>query len=210
MLNPDARKIASPQFRIQRDFDTTETSCIGQTPIGKIIGITLGIAVALILTGCLGMPPKVKPVENFEVNRYLGTWYEIARLDHSFERGLERVTAEYSMRDDGGISVLNRGYDGESGGWKETEGKAYFVDGDNTGYLKVSFFGPFYGSYVVFEIDREGYEYAFVSGPDTSYLWLLSRSQSLQSEIIERFIQRSKELGFDTSQLIFVNHKQEE
>ena len=162
--------------------------------------------VALILTGCLGMPQTVTPVEDFQLNRYLGKWYEIARLDHSFERGLEKVTAEYSLRDDGGVSVVNRGFSIEDNEWKVAEGKAYFVDDSNRGYLKVSFFGPFYGSYVVFEIDREGYEYAFVSGPDTSYLWLLSRKPQLQKEIIEKFKRLSDELGFDTGKLIFVNH----
>jgi len=163
--------------------------------------------VTLILTGCLGMPETVTPVANFDLNRYLGKWYEIARLDHSFERGLERITAEYSMRDDGGVSVVNRGYSIEDDEWKVAEGKAYFVDDENMGYLKVSFFGPFYGSYVVFEIDQEGYEYAFVSGPDRSYLWLLSRTPGVRPEIIETFKRTSKELGFDTSTLIFVNHE---
>ena len=152
------------------------------------------------------MPETVRPVANFDLNRYMGKWYEIARLDHSFERGLERITAEYSMRDDGGVSVVNRGYSIEDEEWKVAEGKACFVDEENKGYLKVSFFGPFYGSYVVFEIDQEGYEYAFVSGPNTSYLWLLSRTAQVQQEIIERFKRISKELGFDTSKLIFVNH----
>lgn len=170
-----------------------------------MIRIALLNIVALILTGCLGMPDTVTPVANFELNRYLGKWYEIARLDHSFERGLERITAEYSVRDDGGISVINRGYSIEDDEWKVAEGKAYFVGDETKGYLKVSFFGPFYGSYVVFEIDQEGYEYAFVSGPDTSYLWLLSRTPQLQQEIIEKFKRISKELGFDTSKLIFVN-----
>ena len=151
------------------------------------------------------MPDTVTPVANFELNRYLGKWYEIARLDRSFERGLERITAEHSVRDDGGISVINRGYSIEDDEWKVAEGKAYFVGDETKGYLKVSFFGPFYGSYVVFEIDQEGYEYAFVSGPDTSYLWLLSRTPQLQQEIIEKFKRISKELGFDTSKLIFVN-----
>ena len=108
------------------------------------------------LAGCVGMPPGVEPVEDFELDRYLGKWYEIARLDHSFERGLSRVSAEYSLREDGGVRVVNRGYSDKSGKWKESEGKAYFVDGDDTGYLKVSFFGPFYGSYVVFELERAG------------------------------------------------------
>lgn len=160
----------------------------------------------LVLAGCLGMPESVVPVKNFELNRYLGKWYEIARLDHSFERGLERITAEYSMREDGGVAVLNRGYSTEDKEWKEAEGKAYFVDDTNEGYLKVSFFGPFYGSYIVFELDEKNYEYAFISGPDTSYLWLLSRTPVLPQNVIDRFKKRSKDLGFDTSNLIFVKH----
>lgn len=168
--------------------------------------IALPAILALILSGCLGMPETVTPVENFELNRYLGKWYEIARLDHSFERGLERITAEYSMRDDGGVAVVNRGYSIADEDWEVSEGKAYFVDDENKGYLKVSFFGPFYGSYVIFEIDQEDYGYAFVSGPDTSYLWLLSRTPQVQQELIEKFKRMSKERGFDPSKLIFVNH----
>lgn len=168
--------------------------------------ILLPTMIAFILTGCLGMPETVTPVADFDLNRYLGRWYEIARLDHPFERGLEKITAEYSMRDDGGVSVVNRGYSIEDDEMKVAEGKAFFVDDENEGYLKVSFFGPFYGSYVVFEIDQQGYEYAFVSGPDRSYLWLLSRTPKVQQDIIEKFKRISEELGFDTSKLIFVNH----
>ena len=168
--------------------------------------IVLPTILALILSGCLGMPESVTPVANFELDRYLGKWYEIARLDHSFERGLERITAEYSMRDDGGVAVVNRGYSIADEDWEVSEGKAYFVDDENKGYLKVSFFGPFYGSYVIFEIDQEDYGYAFVSGPDTSYLWLLSRTPQVQQELIEKFMRMSKERGFDPSKLIFVNH----
>jgi len=168
--------------------------------------IAFAIIASLFLTGCLGMPEKVTPVENFELNRYLGKWYEIARLDHPFERGLERVSAKYSMREDGGVSVVNRGYSTKDKEWKAAEGKAYFVGDENKGYLKVSFFGPFYGSYVVFEIDEENYSYAFVSGPDTSYLWLLARTPEIPQEIIEKFRQRAEALGFDTGNLIFVNH----
>lgn len=121
-----------------------------------------GFLIPLFLSGCLGMPESVRPVSGFDVNRYLGKWYEIARLDHSFERGLVRVTADYSLRSDGGISVLNRGYLLADKEWKEAKGKAYLVESEDQGYLKVSFFGPFYGSYVVFELDKEGYKYAFV------------------------------------------------
>ena len=166
--------------------------------------VPLAIA-ALALSGCLGMPEGVRPVEKFELERYLGTWYEIARLDHSFERGLSRVTAEYGLLEDGGVSVVNRGYSAASGEWEEATGKAYFVERPDLGYLKVSFFGPFYGSYVVFELDREGYQYAFISGPDSSDLWLLARTPGVSDELRERFIARAAELGFDTEALIFVD-----
>ncbi|BCV31560.1 MULTISPECIES: lipocalin family protein [Shewanella] len=162
------------------------------------------VVFAALLSGCLGMPDSVKPVSGFELNNYLGKWYEVARLDHSFERGLTQVTAEYKMRSDGGVSVLNRGYSEADGEWKEAEGKAYFVNSDTDAYLKVSFFGPFYGSYVVFELDRKNYSYAFVSGPDTDYLWLLSRTAVVEPEVMDKFIQMSAERGFDTSKLIFV------
>lgn len=162
----------------------------------------------LLLAGCLGMPETVKPVKGFQIDRYLGTWYEIARLDHSFERGLERITANYSLRKDGGVAVVNRGYSKKDQEWKVAKGKAYFVNEPDEGYLKVSFFGPFYGSYVVFELDKKNYEYAFVSGPDLSYLWLLSRKPDLEQDVIDRFIEKSKALGFDVKSLIFVNHDQ--
>lgn len=161
----------------------------------------------LMLTGCLGMPKTVQPVNNFELDRYLGTWYEIARLDHSFERGLTRIQAEYSLRDDGGVRVLNKGYSVENQAWQEAEGKAYFVESPDQGYLKVSFFGPFYGSYVVFGLDQEDYQYTFVSGPDTSYLWLLARTPQVAPEVLEAFKQAAKERGFDTDKLIYVAHE---
>ena len=149
------------------------------------------------------MPENVTPVGDFELQRYLGKWYEIARLDHSFERGLTQVTAEYSLREDGGIAVLNRGFSAEDNDWNEAEGKAYFVGDSDTGYLKVSFFGPFYGSYVIFELDKENYQYAFISGPNRDYLWLLSRQPQLDAEVIERFKREAQRLGFDIGELIF-------
>lgn len=160
---------------------------------------------SLLLKGCTGIPKGVHPVTEFELNKYLGRWYEIARLDHSFERGLERVTANYSLRDDGGVTVINRGFSIAEKQWKEAEGKAYFVREKDEGYLKVSFFGPFYGSYVVFGLDKENYQYAFVTGPDTSYLWLLSRTPVLEKEVVTRFQEQAQQLGFDTDQLIFVD-----
>jgi len=159
----------------------------------------------LILCGCVGIPANVKPVENFKLERYLGKWYEIARLDHSFERGLTRVTAEYSLWDDGGVRVMNRGYSARENRWKEAEGKAYFVRGSDEGYLKVSFFGPFYGSYIVFGLDHENYQYSLVCGPDNSYLWILARAPELDQEIKNRLLEKAGASGFDISKLIFVN-----
>ena len=156
----------------------------------------------LLLTGCTGIPEGLVPVSSFELERYLGTWHEVARLDHSFERGLERVTANYSMRDDGGVSVINRGYSQEKGDWHEAEGKAYFVAKTTTGHLKVSFFGPFYGSYIIIELDPD-YQYSLVAGPDFDYLWILSRDPVLEQKTLQRLIARAKSLGFDTSQVIF-------
>jgi len=161
---------------------------------------------SLWLTGCVGLPENVKPVDHFNADKYLGKWYEIARLDHSFERGLSKVSANYSLRDDGGIRVLNRGYDAQKQKWKEAEGKAYFVKGADQGYLKVSFFGPFYGSYVVLDLDNENYQYSLVSGPDKSYLWILSRTPQMNQETLKRLVEKAAAMGFDTAKLIFVEH----
>jgi len=158
----------------------------------------------LLLAGCLGHPPGVQPVSEFDLDRYLGKWYEIARLDHSFERGLEQVTAQYSLRDDGGVRVINRGYSAQDDEWQEAEGKAYFVGDPGEGHLKVSFFGPFYGSYVVFGLDRESYAYSFVAGPDHSYLWLLSRTPTVSRAVMQRFLELAQQAGFATDALILV------
>ena len=163
------------------------------------------LVLCALLTGCGAVPDGIQPVSGFQAERYLGRWYEIARLDHGFERGMSRVTAEYRRRDDGGIDVVNRGYLADTQTWKQADGKAYFVQSPDIGYLKVSFFGPFYGSYVVFELDRQDYRYALVAGPDRSYLWLLARSPTLDAATRERLVARAKAAGFDTQKLIFVD-----
>lgn len=159
---------------------------------------------ALLLGGCVTKPANIEPVANFSADKYLGKWYEIVRMDHSFEKGLSQVSAEYSLRDDGGIKVVNRGYDAANAKWKEAIGKAYFVEGKDKGFLKVSFFGPFYASYIVFELDQDQYQYSLVSGPDKSYFWLLSRTPSISPQLRERLLERAARLGFDTSKLIEV------
>ncbi len=161
---------------------------------------------SLLLAGCLGRPDGVSPVEQLDTQRYLGTWYEVARLDHSFERGLSNVTADYSMREDGGLRVINRGYSAEEGDWQQAEGRAYTIEEDQPGHLKVSFFGPFFGSYVVFELDPD-YQYAFVAGNTTNYLWLLARTPSVSDALKTHFLQRAETLGFEVEDLIFVDQE---
>ena len=160
----------------------------------------------LAISSCLSVPDGIEPIQNFELDRYLGRWYEVARLDHSFERGLDAVTADYSLRDDGGIRVINSGRDITSGEMQQAEGRAYFVEKSNIGYLKVSFFGPFFGSYVIFELDHEGYQYAFVAGNTTDYLWLLARDPLVSEEVLRNFKDKASTFGFNTEDLIFVQH----
>jgi apolipoprotein D and lipocalin family protein len=156
----------------------------------------------LLTAGCTGVPQGITPVRGFDAERYLGTWHEIARLDHSFERGLEQVTATYSRREDGGLDVLNRGYDAAEEVWKTAEGRAYFQSTPDIASLKVSFFGPFYGGYHVFALDPE-YRWAMISGPTREYLWILARQPQLPAEILEELIARARAAGFETDALIF-------
>lgn len=174
--------------------------------LAVLAAVLAALLAALLAVGCAGIPKGVEPVDGFGLERYLGRWYEIARLDHSFERGLIKVTADYSMRDDGGVRVLNRGYDPLKSIWKEAEGRAYFVDAPSVGRLKVSFFGPFYGGYNILELDREGYEYALVAGPTRSYLWILARKPQLNEAVVRRLTDRAADLGFPVDELIFVEH----
>ena len=159
-----------------------------------------------LLTSCTGLPKGLKPVEGFDVNRYVGTWYEIARLEQSFEKGLDNISAQYSLAKDGGIEVLNQGRNEETGEWKKADGKAYFIEQPTVGRLKVSFFGPFYGSYNIIALDKKNYQYSMVTGPNRSYLWILARSKSLPKEILDNLIADAKKQGFETHKLIMVRH----
>lgn len=159
-----------------------------------------------ILSGCSSIPSGVQAVGNFDVNRYQGTWYEIARLDHSFERGLSNVSAIYTLRKDGGIDVLNKGFDKQSNRLKQVKGHACFVKDKTVGQLKVTFFWPFYGGYNVISIDYENYSHAMVCGPSRSYLWILAREKTLSRPVIDQLTKTAKNLGFKTDNLIFVEH----
>ncbi len=168
----------------------------------------LSILLLTLLCSCTGIPSGVTVIDGFDLSRYLGTWYEIARLDHSFERGLSDISAEYSLRDDGGVKVLNSGFDADKNQRKVAEGKAYFIDQPNIGRLKVSFFGPFYGAYNIIALDKTHYQYVMIAGPDRDYLWILARSPQLEPAIQQQLIAQAKTLGFATDQLIFDKHPQ--
>lgn len=162
--------------------------------------------ISLIFSWYGKLPHNVEPVRDFDAHRYLGVWYEIARLDHFFERNLEKVTANYSMRNDGGIMVVNRGFDPKFNEWKKSKGKAYFIYGSNIGRLKVSFFWPLYGGYNIIELDKMNYSYALVCGPNKYYLWILARKPDMEESVKSALIKKAKDLGFNTEKLIFVKH----
>ncbi len=172
---------------------------IRHAPGRKLFALWL---LSLLAAGCTGVPEGVHPVSGFQLDRYLGAWHEIARLDHSFERGLADVSASYSRRPDGGVEVLNRGYDAATGQWRSARGRAYFLDDPGIGSLKVSFFGPFYGGYHVFALDPD-YRWALVAGYDHAYLWVLARERELPPAVLEDLLARARTAGFDTDALIF-------
>lgn len=170
----------------------------------KKLSITWLLALSLfLLSACASLPEGVKPIANFQLERYLGKWYEIARLDHSFERNLEQVTADYSLNPDGSVKVLNRGFNTRKQQWQAIEGRAKFVESPQIGRLKVSFFGPFYGGYNIVELDKN-YQYALIVGNDRKYLWILSRTPRLEPKTQQQLIEHAKALGFATDKLIFV------
>jgi len=171
----------------------------------RILPAFAAIAAAFLVVACSTPtpPPGVTVVNNFNAQRFLGTWYEIARYDHRFERGLEKVTANYSPMRDGGIQVINRGYNAERGMWQQVKGKAYFTGSPSRGALKVSFIGPFYGGYNVIGLDRD-YQHALISGPDRNYLWLLSRTPTVTAEMKQQLLDVATRQGFDVSKLMWI------
>ncbi|WP_168011967.1 lipocalin family protein [Halomonas salinarum] len=172
-------------------------------PSRRQLAVALPLVASGLLAGCTGIPEGTQAVDDFNLDRYLGRWYEIARLDHSFEEGLDCVTADYSMRDDGGVKVINAGVNLETGEPNVAEGKAYFIDEPSVARLKVSFFGPFYGGYNVLELDTD-YQHALVAGPNRDYLWILARTPTLAPDTYQALVERAGELDFAIDELIKV------
>ncbi|WJW80917.1 lipocalin family protein [Moellerella wisconsensis] len=157
---------------------------------------------SFLINGCsVKVPSDIDPIKNFDLSRYLGEWYEVARIDNRFEKGLTQVSANYSLREDGGVKVVNKGWSATKKDWKESIGKAYFVESPQMGALKVSFFGPFYGGYNIIKLDDD-YQYSLVVGPDKNYLWVLSRTPTMPAELLNQYIQFASELGFERQRIL--------
>ncbi|MBP2615234.1 lipocalin family protein [Chryseobacterium jejuense] len=164
--------------------------------------VLLGLVLLNSLASCSSMPEKARPVSQFDVNRYLGTWYEIARFDYRFEKDLDNALAQYSLNADGSVKVVNSGYNFKKNKWVSANGTARFRGGKDVAALKVSFFGPFYAGYNV--VALENYKYALVAGRNLDYLWILSREKTIPENIKQIFISKAQEIGYDTSKLIWV------
>ncbi|HSG61421.1 MAG TPA: lipocalin family protein [Pseudomonadales bacterium] len=165
------------------------------------------ITLVFMLSACVGVPEGITPVAQFERDRYMGTWYEIARLDNRFEEGMSQVTANYRVNEDGSVRVLNRGYIDAEDRWAEAEGVAKFVDQNDVGHLKVSFFGPFYSSYIVYEL-ADDYSYSFVTSRDKDYLWFLARTPEVDEALKQHFVERARTLGFAHNDILFIDQSQ--
>ena len=156
------------------------------------------------LFSCSPSEKSLEVAGNLELNKYLGTWYEIARLPNSFEKNLDRVTANYSLKENGDIRVLNRGYKIGSSEFKEAEGTAWIPDIKEPAKLKVRFFWPFTGKYWVIELDKD-YKYAMVGDPSRDYLWILSRERALSDSVYNNLLKSAEQKGFNTKIIIKVN-----
>jgi lipocalin len=182
--------------------------------MGKSLGIFLivinFIAIGTSLVGCKTQKTMIDKavVKELDIQKYLGTWYEIARYNHSFERGLVGVTANYSLREDGKIKVLNSGFKNSlEGKFSQAIGKAKIPDPiNNPAKLKVSFFLFFYGDYYVLELDKD-YQWALIGSSSDKYLWILSRKPQMEKELYTELLDKLQKRGYDVSKLIKVEQK---
>ena len=175
----------------------------------KIISLIVVIGIIILFNSCASIPQKAKPVENFEVNRYLGTWYEVARFDFRFEKDLDNTSANYTLDKKGNVIVMNSGYNFVKKKWSKADGLAKFRGDKNIAALKVSFFGPFYSGYNVIALD-ENYQYALIAGKSLDYIWILSRTKELPDEIKTEYLKIAEDIGYDTSRLIWIKHDKDD
>ncbi len=170
-----------------------------------LTGIAALASSLFLFNSCVSIPKGAQAVTNFNADKYLGKWYEIARMDFRFEKNMDNTTAQYSKNDDGSIKVVNRGFKYTSNEWKEAVGKAKFVESADVARLKVSFFGPFYAGYNVVELD-EDYKYALVIGNNPGYCWILARTKTIPEDIKIKYLETAKRIGVETEKLIWPKH----
>ncbi len=157
--------------------------------------------ISFMFLGCSSKYPELPTVKSVDIEKYKGTWYEIARFEHFFEKGCKNVTATYEIKDDGDIKVINRCTMIETDKKKEATGTAYATDSTNS-KLKVSFFRPFYGDYYILDL-ADDYSYALVGSPSRELLWILSRTKTISDEIKDRILSQLPKLGFDKDKFIW-------
>lgn len=174
---------------------------------GSTAALAVGAgAIAYLAWMALRTPPRpasVQPVGNFDVSRYLGRWYEVARIDQRFEKGLVRTRAEYSLAPNGSVQVVNRGFDPRRNRWEEARGKAQFINSSDEAALKVSFFGPFYAGYHVVALDEQ-YRWAMVVGSSLDAFWILSRTPVLPSGVRQHLLSQAQQIGIDLDRILWV------
>jgi len=170
----------------------------------KIISGLLVIAISSIFYSCrsVKIPTGLSVVKDFDIKSFSGKWYEIARFDFKHEKDMDMVTAEYTLNDDGSIKVFNKGFNTKKNEWKDTEGKAKFIDSKDIGALKVSFFGPFYSGYNIVAIEPD-YKNALVFGETKDYIWLLSREKTMSESVKQKFLKIAKDYGYDLERLVW-------
>ena len=193
---------------LEREYFLLSEKFVIMKKVEKILAVAGIAAIAAVIANRrqVRVPHGAKPVKNFDVLKYLGKWYEIARLDYKYERNLINVTAEYTPNPDGSIKVKNTGYDVDKETWETRIGEAEFVGRKDRGRLKVSFFKPIWSGYNIIDIDKD-YKHALVVGNNTKYLWILSRDKDIPDEVRDEFLIKAIKLGYSTTDLIWTHQE---
>jgi apolipoprotein D and lipocalin family protein len=175
--------------------------------LSAAILVLILVSLGYLMFGKQGIPDGVTAVTPFDLKRFEGTWYEIARLDHGFEKNMSHVSFTYTLKEDGDFKVENKSLDDKNGRWLLSEGKGSLIGEPQVGRLKVSYFGPFYGSFNIIALDEKNYAWAMATGPSTRYLWILSRKKTLEDPIIQDLIRKAIGMGYKLDKMIHVDQK---